>query len=92
MSVASVFVVSSFSVSFLHEQPTPSMGELSAHGEQCAVPKPLTQYRVFIGSPGGLDDERKCFSNKLAKFSTLHAEPLGVLFHPVGWEDMSPAV
>lgn len=51
------------------------------------MPKPLTQYRVFIGSPGELGDERKCFSNKLTKFSLLHAEPQGVLFHPVGWED-----
>jgi hypothetical protein len=51
------------------------------------VPKVLTQYRVFIGSPGGLDDERECFRNTLEKFSVLHAEPQSVLFHPVGWED-----
>lgn len=50
------------------------------------MPKSLTQYRVFIGSPGGLDVERECFRNKLEKFSVLHAEPQGVLFHPVGWE------
>jgi hypothetical protein len=51
------------------------------------VPKLLTQYRVFIGSPGGLPDERECFRRKLEKFSALHAEPKGVLFHPVSWED-----
>jgi hypothetical protein len=60
---------------------------MSAHGEQCAVPKSLTQYRIFIGSPGGLDDERQCFRNKLERFSALHAEHQSVLFHAVGWED-----
>ena len=55
--------------------------------EQYAVPKLLTQYRVFIGSPGGLDDERECFRSKLERFSALHAEPQSVLFRPVGWED-----
>ncbi|MCI0465945.1 MAG: DUF4062 domain-containing protein [Beijerinckiaceae bacterium] len=47
----------------------------------------FTQYRVFIGSPGGLGDERKCFRNKLERFSALHGEHRGVLFHPVGSED-----
>jgi hypothetical protein len=47
----------------------------------------LTQYRVFIGSPGGLIDERKCFRNRLERFSAVHAEHRGALFHPVGWED-----
>lgn len=51
------------------------------------MPKSLTQYRVFIGSPGGLADERKCFRNTLEKFSALHSEHQAVLFHPVGWED-----
>src|SRR5271156_2552693 len=45
------------------------------------------QYRVFIGSPGGLDEERRCFSSKLARYTTLHGERRGILFHPVGWED-----
>lgn len=51
------------------------------------MPKQLTQYRVFIGSPEGLDDERVSFHNKLGKYTTLNAEHRGVLFHPVGWED-----
>lgn len=49
--------------------------------------KLLTQYRVFIGSPGGLDDQRKSFRSKLEKYTARHAEHRGVLFHPVGWED-----
>jgi tetratricopeptide (TPR) repeat protein len=51
------------------------------------MPKFLTQYRVFIGSPGGLEDERNRFREKLEKYTVIHAEPRGVTFHPVGWED-----
>jgi hypothetical protein len=56
-------------------------------GEHGAVTKLLIQYRVFIASPSGLDQERKRFREKLDKFTALHAEPLGVIFHPVGWEE-----
>jgi tetratricopeptide (TPR) repeat protein len=51
------------------------------------MPRALTQYRVFIGSPGGLDEERTCFHTKLTKFTAVHADERGVVFHPVGWED-----
>ena len=52
------------------------------------MPKSLTQYRIFIGSPGGLERERKGFRDELHRFSTVHAEPRGATFHPVGWEDV----
>jgi hypothetical protein len=55
--------------------------------EHGAVTKLLIQYRVFIASPSGLEEERKRFREKLEKFTALHAEPLGVIFHPVGWEE-----
>jgi hypothetical protein len=58
-----------------------------AGGEHGAVPKQLIQYRVFIASPSGLNEERKRFREKLDKFTAVHAEPLGVIFHPVGWEE-----
>jgi hypothetical protein len=51
------------------------------------MPRALTQYRVFIGSPGGLDEERTCFHTKLTKFTAVHADERGVVFHPMGWED-----
>ncbi|MGA7806924.1 DUF4062 domain-containing protein [Bradyrhizobium sp.] len=51
------------------------------------MPKSLTQYRVFIGSPGGLEAERQQFRDTLAKYTERDAEPRGVIFHPVGWED-----
>lgn len=51
------------------------------------MPKTLTQYRVFIGSPGGLDGERTSFNVTLLKYTRLNAQHRGILFHPVGWED-----
>lgn len=48
--------------------------------------KLLTQYRVFICSPGGLDEERKCFRKRLERFTEIHSEPRGVRFRAVGWE------
>jgi len=51
------------------------------------MPKPLTQYRIFIGSPAGLEEERKLFRIKLEKYTALHAEPRGITFYPAGWED-----
>jgi hypothetical protein len=51
------------------------------------VPKSLIQYRVFIASPSGLGEERTCFRRNLEKFTANHAEPVGVIFHPVGWEE-----
>jgi tetratricopeptide (TPR) repeat protein len=51
------------------------------------MPKSLTQYRIFIGSPRGLDGERQLFGKILEKYSSIHSEPDGVVFHPVGWED-----
>jgi hypothetical protein len=69
--------------------------KLAVESERCSnllpepllMPKSLTQYRVFIGSPGGLKEEREGFRDKLQKFTNLHGEPRGVTFHPVGWED-----
>jgi len=51
------------------------------------MPKPVTQYRVFIASPGGLKPEREGFREKLQRFTAVHSEPRGVQFYPVGWED-----
>jgi len=51
------------------------------------MPKYLTQYRVFIGSPSDLDAERKVFRDRLEQYTKREAEPRGVTFFPVGWED-----
>ena len=52
-----------------------------------AVVRHITQYRVFIGSPGGLETERKRFQGALDKVSRTHGAHHGIHFHPVGWED-----
>ena len=49
--------------------------------------KAFTRYRVFVGSPGGLVQEREQFRELLLKVTSLWAEPRGVTFQPVGWED-----
>jgi Domain of unknown function (DUF4062) len=51
------------------------------------VPKLITQYRVFIGSPSGLDQERECFRRRLERYTAVHSEPEGIAFYPVGWEE-----
>ena len=51
------------------------------------MPKTLMQYRVFIGSPGGLEEERRCFRHRLERYTAVHSEPHGVAFQPVGWEE-----
>jgi tetratricopeptide (TPR) repeat protein len=47
----------------------------------------ITQYRVFIATPGGLGDERNAFRKTLEDYTASDAEPRGVMFQPVGWEE-----
>jgi hypothetical protein len=49
--------------------------------------KRITQYRVFIGSPSGLDDERNYFRRKLERYTAVHGEPRDISFYPVAWEE-----
>ncbi|MGZ8391017.1 MAG: DUF4062 domain-containing protein [Rhodoplanes sp.] len=42
---------------------------------------------MFIASPSGLDEERRAFREILERYTACDAEPRGVTFHPVGWED-----
>lgn len=46
----------------------------------------LTGYRIFIASPGGLQDVRKGFRDIIEKYNTEDAMRRGVVFIPVGWE------
>lgn len=52
----------------------------------------ITQYRIFIGSPSGLDDERKLFRKIVAQFNERHARQHLIEFEAVGWEDTLPGV
>jgi tetratricopeptide (TPR) repeat protein len=62
-------------------------GIYSRSGFRSSMPKTISQYSVFIGSPGGLTDERKKFRASLEKCSLHHGRDKDVLFNPVGWED-----
>ena len=56
------------------------------------MPRALTEYSVFIGSPSGLDEERRRFRDALRRFNENHGQPDGVRFEPIGWEDTLPGV
>ncbi len=47
----------------------------------------VTQYRVFIATPGGLDDVRHAFREELRDYNETDALRRGVIFTPVGWEE-----
>ena len=51
------------------------------------MPRQITQYRVFIASPGGLREERERFRKALDKFSRNLGSDRNVWFEPVGWEE-----
>ena len=51
------------------------------------MPKPVTAYRVFIASPGGLENERKAFREVLGNYNDSDAIERGVIFLPIGWEN-----
>ncbi len=50
------------------------------------MPKQITQYRVFIGSPGGVEEVRERFRDVLHAYTQSDCDRRGVHFHPVGWE------
>lgn len=51
------------------------------------MPTDLKCYRVFIASPGGLQDERRAFRDEINDYNDSEAIPRDVLFRPVGWEE-----
>jgi Domain of unknown function (DUF4062) len=46
----------------------------------------VTAYRIFIASPGGLDEERQAFRKVINDYNESDALDDGALFVPVGWE------
>ncbi len=51
------------------------------------MPKPVTAYRVFIASPGGLESERAAFRAVLGNYNDSDAIEREVIFLPIGWEN-----
>ena len=56
------------------------------------MPSNVIKYRVFIASPGGLDNLRQVFHKTLDEYNRLEAIPRGAMFEPVGWEATMPGV
>lgn len=50
------------------------------------MPSSVTAYRIFIASPGGLDEERQAFRRVINDYNESEALEEGLLFIPVGWE------
>jgi tetratricopeptide (TPR) repeat protein len=46
----------------------------------------LKGYRIFIATPGGLDEERRAFRKVTEEYNESDATRRGVIFLPVGWE------
>jgi hypothetical protein len=51
-----------------------------------AVTRNLTDYRVFIASPGGLESERQAFKDILFEQNINEANGRNTHFTPEGWE------
>jgi tetratricopeptide (TPR) repeat protein len=47
----------------------------------------ITGYKVFIASPGGLDDERLAFRDVIREYNESEALHRDVMFRAIGWED-----
>jgi hypothetical protein len=54
------------------------------------LPDKLKIIRVFIGSPGGLDEERRAAHEIVASVNRSHSERWGLLFKLLGWENAVP--
>ena len=50
----------------------------------------LTQLRVFLATPGGLDSERRLFRETVCEFNEVFAHAEGFVLVPVGWEQVPP--
>ena len=51
------------------------------------MPRTIIEYRIFIASPGGLDDIRKAFREEIQDYNDTDALRRGIIFTPVGWEE-----
>ena len=50
------------------------------------------QVRVFVASPGGLDEERDLFRESITKFNNEYGHEAGFVFVWAGWEQVSSGV
>lgn len=52
------------------------------------MPRTISEYQIFIASPGDLDNERQIISDLISEFNTLNGDFHGIKFCMVGWEDI----
>ena len=50
----------------------------------------LTQLRIFLATPGGLDRERMLFREAMDEFNDVYGHAEGFVLIPVGWERVPP--
>src|SRR4051812_35803085 len=50
------------------------------------MPRSIKAYRIFIASPGGLQDVRGAFREVINEYNEAEAIHRCALFTPVGWE------
>lgn len=51
----------------------------------------ITRYKVFIASPGGLDEERQAFRDTIRDYNEeMNAQRRDITFMAVGWEETLP--
>ncbi|WP_226622618.1 DUF4062 domain-containing protein [Brucella anthropi] len=50
----------------------------------------LKVIRIFIGSPGGLDEERQAAHDVVNSVNKSHSEKWGLFFKLLGWENVAP--
>ena len=55
-----------------------------------SMPVPVSTYRVFIATPGGLEAERRAFREVLCEWNDMFSLDRGIAFFPIGWEDTLP--
>jgi len=51
------------------------------------MPEQVALYKVFIATPGGLEEERRAFAKTLEMYNLAEAMHRQAMFLPVGWED-----
>lgn len=56
------------------------------------MPIEISGYKVFIASPGGLQEERKAFKAILDEYNKEEALHREVMFQAIGWEDTLPGI
>lgn len=56
------------------------------------MPVGIKGYKVFIASPGGLENERQRFFDEIQEYNRTEALPVNIQFVPVGWEYTLPGI